>query len=67
MPQSKKKIFKAHQEEIETRREKFQGCQHCQASTHLQSASHHCNTADSTSIKGNDDNANYSLPPPSET
>ena len=47
---SKQNINKALWEEIESRREKSEGCQHCQANTHLQSASHHHNTAVTTSV-----------------
>ena len=47
---SKQNIPKALWEEIESWREKFEGCQHCQANTHLQLASHHRNTAVTTSI-----------------
>ena len=47
---SKQNIHKALWEEIESRREKSEGCQHCQANTHLQSASHHRNTAVTTSV-----------------
>ena len=47
---SKQNIPKALWEEIESWREKFEGCQHCQANTHLQLASHHRNTAVITSI-----------------
>ena len=38
---SKQNIHKALREEIESQREKFEGCQHCQANTHIQSASYH--------------------------
>ena len=47
---SKQNIHKALWEEIESRREESEGCQHCQANTHLQSASHHRNSAVTTSI-----------------
>ena len=47
---SKQNIHKALWEEIESWREKSEGCQHCQANTHLQSASHHRNTAVTTSV-----------------
>ena len=49
-PICKQNIHKALWEEIESRREKSEGCQHCQANTHLQSASHHHNTAVTTSV-----------------
>ena len=47
---SKQNIHKALWEGKESRREKPEGCQHCQANTHLQSASHHRNTAVTTSV-----------------